>query len=374
VYRRPDSRFFWVRYRNREGEILKEATGTTDWEEANRFLRDRLDARDEGRLPAALAGKHLTFNEWADWFLEHRSRPPYRTPKTHRENLNVLKSLRPAFGALRLSEIRGEAIEHYLEQRLGSGRRIHTKFGLEYRGKLKPATVHQEFRVLRRILNLAVKQKRLSTNPCQEVEFPVPLAASTRKPHYMTATEQARIEFAAPGYLRNVIVLMVEMGFRQFKELLPLRKPQVDLENRVVHILDSKTPEGIADLPMTELARKAFLAQMAETPGSEYLFPSPSKKAKKPYLSNLRKAWERTLEKAGVPYFTLYELRHTFATRLSAGGVADEWVTQLLRQGDAKVFKKYSQMRLEMRREALEKLNRQANEPAAGSFGTVRPS
>jgi hypothetical protein len=38
--------------------------------------------------------------------------------------------------------------------------------------------------------------------------------------------------------------------------------------------------------------------------------------------------------------------------RLSAGGVADEWVTQLLRQGDAKVFKKYSQMKLQMKREA----------------------
>jgi hypothetical protein len=32
---------------------------------------------------------------------------------------------------------------------------------------------------------------------------------------------------------------------------------------------------------------------------------------------------------------------------------ADEWVTQLLRQGDAKVFKKYSQMKLQMKREAL---------------------
>jgi hypothetical protein len=49
-------------------------------------------------------------------------------------------------------------------------------------------------------------------------------------------------------------------------------------------------------------------------------------------------------------------------TRLSAGGVADEWVTQLLRQSDAQVFKKYSQMKLRMKREALEKLNRRANE------------
>jgi hypothetical protein len=36
--------------------------------------------------------------------------------------------------------------------------------------------------------------------------------------------------------------------------------------------------------------------------------------------------------------------------RLSAAGVADEWVTQLLRQGDAKVFKKYSQTKLQMKR------------------------
>ena len=53
--------------------------------------------------------------------------------------------------------------------------------------------------------------------------------------------------------------------------------------------------------------------------------------------------------------------------------VADEWVTQLLRQGDAKVFKKYSQMKLQMKREALQKLNRMANE-ANRSFVTERPN
>jgi hypothetical protein len=57
-------------------------------------------------------------------------------------------------------------------------------------------------------------------------------------------------------------------------------------------------------------------------------------------------------------------VRSAYATRSSAGGVADEWVTQLLRQSDAQVFKKYSQMKLRMKREALEKLNRRANEMA----------
>jgi hypothetical protein len=30
----------------------------------------------------------------------------------------------------------------------------------------------------------------------------------------MTATEQAKIEFNAPGYLRNAIVVLTEMGLR----------------------------------------------------------------------------------------------------------------------------------------------------------------
>jgi hypothetical protein len=57
----------------------------------------------------------------------------------------------------------------------------------------------------------------------------------------------------------------------------------------------------------------------------------------------------------------ILSIRSTYATRLSAGGVADEWVLQLLRQGDSQVSKKYSGMKLQMQREAL-KLNRLANE------------
>jgi hypothetical protein len=47
--------------------------------------------------------------------------------------------------------------------------------------------------------------------------------------------------------------------------------------------------------------------------------------------------------------------------------VADEWVTQMLRQGDAQVFKKYSQMKLQMKREALDKINRRANEVSSAA-------
>jgi integrase len=194
------------------------------------------------------------------------------------------------------------------------------------------------------------------------VEFPVSVKKSTRKPHYMSATEQAKIEIVAPSYLRNIVVIVSELGLRYKKELLLMKKEQVDLENGLVHVADSKTANGIGDMPLTAAAREAFRHQIEETPGSQYLFPSPKAKAQRPYMTNLRKVWAAALKKAGVSYFAPYELRHTFATRLSAGGVADHMVTQMLRQSDAEVFKLYSQAKLGMMREALAKLDRQANE------------
>src|SRR5215469_10899733 len=367
IFRRPTSAFWWVRYRNRDGQIVKESAATADQQEAERFLRRRLDARDDGQLPTVLAARNLTFGEWADWFLEVRSKPPFRTPGTHSQNLNAVGLLRPVFGNSRLSDITATAIEQYLADRLNCRRRVQTKLGPRYHGKLKPATVHQEFRILRRILNVAVKQKRLANNPCTAVEFPAPLSKTTRKPHYMTASEQERIEILAPNYLKHVIVIISEMGLRPYKELMPITKSQVDLENAVVHIQDSKTPSGVGDMPMTDRACQAFKSQVEETPGSEYLFPRLSPRGKKPYIGSLKKVWGTTLRKAGVPRFTLYELRHTFATRLSAGGVSDHFVTQMHRQGDADAFKRYSQAKLVMMREALAKLDRSANEHGRNS-------
>jgi integrase len=79
-------------------------------------------------------------------------------------------------------------------------------------------------------------------------------------------------------------------------------------------------------------------------------------------LRSLWTAWRKAPKRAEVPYFRLYDLRSTYAIRLSAEGAADEWVIQMLRQGDSQVFKKYSQIKLQMKREALDKINRRANE------------
>jgi len=301
--------------------------------------------------------------------MENYSKPPFRTIKTHVANLRAVKHLNRTFATRTLASLTADDIELYLRDRLRQRIRIKTRLGYrEGRRTVKPTTVHQELRVLRRMLNVAVRKRLIPSNPCSGVEFPVALKGLFR-PHYVSWSEQQRIEAHAPEYLRNAVRIISETGLRVYKELLPMKKEQVNFLNKTVWIPDSKTRNGVAELPLTEVAIQAFRSQMLLAGPGEYLFPSELNS--EGYQRSLRTVWRLTLKRAKVAYFRIYDLRSTYATRLSAGGVADEWVTQLLRQGDAQVFKKYSQMKLQMQREALTKINRHANEMPESAAVTV---
>jgi len=364
VYSRKDGKVLWIRYRDRSGKYCRESAHTEEWEEANRKLRERLQARDGNLLEVIRTGEVLGFGEWVDSFLENYSKPPLRAQKTHEANMRCATHLKAAFPGRKLVEITADAIEDYLRQRLRQ--RVRVKLARGYREKevLKSTTVHQEFRVLRRMLNVAVRKKLLAANPCSGVEFPVAVKGLFR-PHYVTWSEQQRIELYGPEHLKNAVRIITETGLRVYKELTPMKKDQVDLQNAVVWIPDSKTPNGTAEVPLTPIAVEAFRRQMAIAADSPFLFPSDLNQSG--HQTTFKTVWHKTLRRAKVPYFRIYDLRSTYATRLSAGGVADEWVTQMLRQGDAQVFKKYSQMKLQMKREALEKLNRRASEMASAN-------
>src|SRR5262245_4605485 len=110
LYKRDGTQFWWMRYRDRTGERRQEPTGTSDWQEAQRKLRERLQARDDNILEIVRKGEQLLFEEWADFFLEKYSRPPIRAPKTHQANKRAGKHLKKAFGPVKLAAISAESI------------------------------------------------------------------------------------------------------------------------------------------------------------------------------------------------------------------------------------------------------------------------
>jgi hypothetical protein len=155
VYQRKDGKILWIRYRDRNGKRCRESTQTEDWQEANRKLRERLQARNGNLLEVIRKGEALGFVEWVDSFLENYSRPPMRAAKTHEANIRCATHLKAAFSGRKLVDLTADAIEDYLRRRLRQRVRVKLAQGYREMGILKASTVHQEFRVLRRMLNIA---------------------------------------------------------------------------------------------------------------------------------------------------------------------------------------------------------------------------
>jgi integrase len=94
-----------------------------------------------------------------------------------------------------------------------------------------------------------------------------------------------------------------------------MKKDQVNLENAVVWIPDSKTENGVAEVPLTEIAVKAFRDQWALAGKSPWLFPSDENPSG--HQKTLKTVWHAALRRAKVPYFRIYDLRSTYATHLA---------------------------------------------------------
>lgn len=113
----------------------------------------------------------LSFGEWTDSFLKNYSKPPIRAAKTHEANLRCLTHLKAAFAGRKLMELTADAIEQYLRDRLEQRVRVKFNGGYREKGALKSSTVHQEFRVLRRMLNIAVRKSCSQQTPVQGWNF-----------------------------------------------------------------------------------------------------------------------------------------------------------------------------------------------------------
>jgi site-specific recombinase XerC len=133
-------------------------------------------------------------------------------------------------------DISPDDVQSYLRKLMRQRALIKTALGYREGRPLKPGTVHQELRVLRRILNVAVGKRLIPSNPCSGVDFPVAIRGLFRA-HYVTWSEQQRMERHAPAHLRYVVRIITETGLRVYKELMLVTKEQVDLANSAVRRL-----------------------------------------------------------------------------------------------------------------------------------------
>lgn len=335
LYRRGKKGIWYSGYPLPEGGYRYESTRSTNKRLAQKLEGIRYAEVAEVRfhLPRSNPPK---LQPWSDQFLE--SIP---NKVTQARYTTSVRALLKHFRGVRLPQLTTEGIEEFKRARIKAG--------------VGPASVNRDLAVLRRMMKMAKRQRLITQNPVDEVEF-LEERKHRRQPHILTLEEEQRLLAVASPMLKTLVILLLETGLRVGKEALTLKWRDIDILNGAVHIRESKTLAGRRMVPLSAYC-KDELIRWRNLAGSEYscyVFPS----LKKPlvHIGSVKKAWASTLKAAGIDFFPIYNLRATFASRLSAAGEPDVLVAQMIGHSYAGILQTYAKAIDEYRRQAIQKL------------------
>lgn len=263
-------------------------------------------------------------------------------PNTKRVYTSCVNTLKEFFGPVSLAQISAGRIEEFKLARTRNG--------------AGPAIINRNLAVLRRMMRLAARRRLIARSPFDEVDF-LDERSVRRMPKILLYDEQKRLEAVAPPLLRTLIVVLTDTGLRVRKEALALRWEDVDLPVAVLYVRQSKTPAGRRAVPLTEHCSMALRKWMRLTGPefSPFVFANPNDPST--HLKGVRKSWGRALRTAKLEWRPIYDLRATFASRLSAEGASDNIVAGMLGHSSPSIVSTYAKVADESRKKAIQKLN-----------------
>ncbi len=136
--------------------------------------------------------------------------------------------------------------------------------------------------------------------------------------------------------LAQLVIFLADTGLRP-KEATSLRWRDIDFENKLVHVWDSKTKLSTRTVPMTRRVAQALKFQ--QDLGKD--IPFPIKK------SAIRRQWDKAKHIMGLDddaEFVPYALRHTCATRLLQKGASLPTIQQWLGHSNIMTTMRYAHL------------------------------
>jgi integrase len=200
-----------------------------------------------------------------------------------------------------LADIKPRAMEAFLAQRLQ---------------EVRPATANKDLRTVKASFGRGVRRGYLRDNPANHVK-------QVREPEkairVLTGDEVSRLMRACPcASWRALVALAVTTGMR-VGELMALRWCDVDLEQGLVHVLNTEHHLTKSRRNRTLALLPEARALLAEVPRRGELVLASGELARSG--SDVQRTFRGIVRKAGIAHCTLHDLRRTFVSQLAMAGV-----------------------------------------------------
>lgn len=281
----------------------------------------RADAQVALRKGTLRMPPNVTLREAAERWLQGaraglirtRSGDPYKPSALRGYEASLRQRILPAFGAVRLSEIKRVDLQYLVEELLSEG--------------LSASTIRNVIVPLRSIYRRAISRGEVAVNPTDGLELP---AVRGRRDRIAPPNEAGKLLAALPIDDRALWATALYAGLRR-GELQALRWEDVDLDAGVLRVdrswddkerilIEPKTLAGRRKVPIPAVLRALLLEHRLRTGRREGLVFGVGSET--PFCpSAVRRRAQRAWLKSSLQAITLHEARHTFASLMIAAGV-----------------------------------------------------
>lgn len=202
----------------------------------------------------------------------------------------------------------------------------------------RPATVNRYLAWIRHVLNLAVRDEKIPSNPVLKVKM---LKEPSGKTRFLSPEEEKKLLEALGPVYGPWARLAILTGMRS-AEQFGLRWADVDLDKGIITLPTTKAG-GVQYVHLNNEAR-AILRNLDSWQRSVWVFPSKNPATHLDAINFYVRVWTPAVKAAGVEWVTWHALRHTFASRLAMNGHNEGTIAALLRHSTTALVKRYAHL------------------------------
>lgn len=298
----------------------------------------------------------LPFSDACDQWLE--SRRPYLADKTYYGYSRDIITLSNFFGDFRLQEIDGDLVRGYQRMRQQT---------------VGASAINHELNVLMQM------RKRIGMPLTDYQPIPLPKEERGRALSKEERERLFRIAASNPNWEAAYLLALISVNTTAGpKETYTLRLKDVDVEASTIRIQPegAKNVHRIRTIPLNDEALAAVkralkrAKELGATEPDHYLFPYRVYGGQNPghdptrHQTTFKTSWCSLRNAAKLPSFRMYDLRHhAITTLLENPKVSEQTVEDIAGHINPKMKKRYSHIRMEYKRAAVDVLSERYEKP-----------
>lgn len=276
-------------------------------------LKEKCGVQLTGKVKAEMA-----FGDWMDfWYQQYAKQTLRPTTQSGYENM-IYNHIIPDIGKIPLNKLMQNDLQQFYTRLKNGGRQIRTEL---YGKGLSDRMVRGCHAMCRKALEKAVADGIIRINPAIGCKLPPKKA---KEMQVLTREEMQRfiVQAKADGYF-ELFILELSTGLRR-GEIAGLQWGDLDMLTGELHISrQATTVHGRISLstPKTKSSIRTIilppdivkiLAEYKKKVNSRWMFPSPIKEDAPRHPTAIRKALQRTLERAECKNIRFHDLRHPY--------------------------------------------------------------